>query len=104
MSGPHRQSTPRDEVPPPISPREEPTMADRIRDRETTSMYDGFTRGSSAWTSSWRPGVLETLTASHGPVPRILLRDVGPESPITRPASEEIPSPPDAAGRYQLFG
>ena len=48
--------------------------------------------------------MLETLTDSFGPVPRVLLRDTDAEPPIVRPASDEVPSRPDAAGRYQLFG
>jgi tetratricopeptide (TPR) repeat protein len=53
---------------------------------------------------SRRPGVLETLTGSFGPVPRVMLRDTDVEPPVVRPTSDEVPVWPDAAGRYQLFG
>ena len=48
-------------------------------------------------------GVLEALTASDGPVPRVLLLDTQEyEGPPVRPRSEEVP---DAGpGRYQLLG
>ena len=49
-------------------------------------------------------GVLDTIAATIGPVPRVLLRDTEaePERPrVSRPASPEVP---DAPGRYQFLG
>ena len=45
--------------------------------------------------------VLETLAASVGPVPRVLLRDTDPgtEPPVTRPGSPEMPPSEDRAHR-----
>ena len=61
-----------------------------------------FTFGSSR---SPGPGVLDTLTDSFGPVPRVLLRDTDVDATsIIRPASAEVPSNADTAGRYQFFG
>ena len=57
--------------------------------------------GSSA---AQRTGVLDTLSASIGPVPRVPLRDTEVFAPIVRPASDELPVNAAAAGRYQLFG
>ena len=54
--------------------------------------------------SSRRPGVLESLTDSFGSIPRVLLRDTDAETPIVRPASDEVPTGTGPAGRYQLFG
>jgi serine/threonine-protein kinase len=47
--------------------------------------------------------VLESLRASLGEVPRVLLRDTKdePEPPVVRPAS---PERPDDTGRYQILG
>jgi len=49
------------------------------------------------------PGILETLAATVGPVPRLLLRDTdaGPEPPVVRPYDRASPAP---TVRYQLFG
>ena len=61
-----------------------------------------FKFGSSR---SHGPGVLDTLTDSFGPVPRVLLRDTDVDATsIIRPASAEVPSRPDTVGRYQFFG
>ncbi len=54
-----------------------------------------------------RAGALETLAATIGPVPRVLLRDVGPDEerpPLVRPTSAEIPGPADLPAKLQLFG
>ena len=52
--------------------------------------------------------VLESLAATVGSVPRVLLRDdtgTGePPSPLVRPASPEMPDRPDRSARLQLFG
>ena len=50
--------------------------------------------------------VLETLAASVGPVPRVLLRDTDPgfEPPVTKPTSPEMPAPEDRAARLRLLG
>ena len=50
-------------------------------------------------------GVLADLTASVGPVPRVLLRDTdsGPEPPA-RPGSDAMPAPADRGGPLQLLG
>ena len=82
-------------------------MAERPR-VETARTPDSLGRGPAAVfgsSASRRAGVLEALTDSFGPVPRVLLRDTdgGAEPPIVRPASDEVPVRPDA-GRYQLFG
>src|SRR5262245_18610315 len=52
------------------------------------------------------PGVLETLAATVGPVPRVLLRDTDPgsEPPLHRPGSPEMPPPEDRAARVRLLG
>ena len=51
--------------------------------------------------------VLETLTATSGPMPRVLLPDTGggdDDAPLVRPASEEMPPPADRPARVQLLG
>ena len=50
--------------------------------------------------------LLETLAASVGPVPRVLLRDTDPgaEPPVHRPGSPEMPDPADRAARLRLLG
>ena len=52
------------------------------------------------------PSVLETLAAGIGPVPRVLLRDTdpGPDPPVTKPTSPEMPAPEDRAARLRLLG
>ncbi len=81
-------------------------MAERSR-AETARTPDSLGGPATRFGSSTsrRTGVLETLTDSFGPVPRVLLRnaDGGAEPPIVPPASDEVPVRPDA-GRYQLFG
>ena len=64
--------------------------------------------GTPGMTAAWNEGVphqsvLESLKASLGEVPRVLLRDTKdePEPPMVQPAS---PERPDAAGRYQILG
>ena len=41
-----------------------------------------------------------------GPLPRVLLQDTdaGPEPPLVRPASTELPAPSDRPARLQLLG
>ncbi len=55
-----------------------------------------------------QPGhVLEGLARSIGPMPRVLLRDTGPDETglaITKPSSDEMPAPAERGDRYQLFG
>ncbi len=55
-----------------------------------------------------QPGqVLESLAATIGPVPRILLRDTGDcttEPPLVNPSSAEMPPPADRTLRVQLLG
>ena len=49
-------------------------------------------------------GILDTIGATIGPVPRVLLRDTTPgeePSPLVKPSSPEMPGSP---GRLQLFG
>src|SRR5262245_1020011 len=50
--------------------------------------------------------VLDTLLASVGPVPRLLLRDTdtGIEPPIARPGSPEMPPPEGRTARLRLLG
>ena len=51
--------------------------------------------------------VLETLAATIGPMPRVLLPDTGggeDDAPLVRPASEEMPAPADRPARLQLLG
>src|SRR5947209_15356042 len=50
--------------------------------------------------------VLETLAASVGPVPRVLLRDTDPaiEPPLARPGSLEMPATGDRPARLRLLG
>jgi serine/threonine-protein kinase len=52
------------------------------------------------------PGVLETLAATLGPVPRVLLRDTDPasEPPLARPGSPEMPAAEDRSTRLRLLG
>jgi serine/threonine-protein kinase len=55
-----------------------------------------------------QPGqVLETLTRSIGPMPRVLLPDTLPDdagAAVIKPSSEEVPAPAQRGDRYQLFG
>jgi tetratricopeptide (TPR) repeat protein/tRNA A-37 threonylcarbamoyl transferase component Bud32 len=97
-----RQSTARGPTP------EDTTMAERPHDDETSRPPGALDRGPATALGLSRSrtiGVLEMLTDSFGPVPRVLLRDAdgGPEPPIVRPGSDEVPARPDA-GRYQFFG
>jgi hypothetical protein len=62
--------------------------------------------GAPGMTARWNEevphqSVLESLKASLGEVPRVLLRDAndGPEPPVVRPAS---PERPDDAGRSRF--
>ena len=51
--------------------------------------------------------VLETLAATVGPIPRVLLTDAqGQEdrAPVIQPSSPEMPSPADRSGRVTLLG
>jgi serine/threonine protein kinase/Flp pilus assembly protein TadD len=51
--------------------------------------------------------VLETLTRSVGPMPRVLLPDTAggtEESPLVKPSSTEMPAPADRSSRVQLLG
>jgi eukaryotic-like serine/threonine-protein kinase len=50
--------------------------------------------------------VLEALTATVGPVPRVLLRetDPGTEPAVARPSSPEMPAPEDRSARLRLLG
>ena len=52
------------------------------------------------------PGVLATLAATVGPLPRVLLRDTdaGPEPPVHRPVSPEMPAPTDRSAGLRLLG
>jgi serine/threonine-protein kinase len=53
------------------------------------------------------PGrVLDTLARSVGPMPRVLLpdTDAGPEQPVVKPSSGEMPSPSERSSRVQLLG
>src|SRR5262245_24443651 len=53
------------------------------------------------------PSVLEALTLSLGPVPRVLLADTDATSgagPVVKPSSLEMPAPADRSARLQLFG
>jgi serine/threonine-protein kinase len=55
-----------------------------------------------AVTVDFRPGALETIAESVGPVPHVLLRDTGPDEeagPVLRPAPEA-----DPAIRYRIDG
>jgi tetratricopeptide (TPR) repeat protein/tRNA A-37 threonylcarbamoyl transferase component Bud32 len=55
--------------------------------------------------SSGGASTLEALTASIGPVPRVLLRDTDPGTePSTRTGTAATPTPADHAGRLQLMG
>ena len=48
---------------------------------------------------------LEALTASIGPVPRILLRNTDPDTgPTVGPGTAALPGPADHAGRLELLG
>jgi hypothetical protein len=54
-----------------------------------------------------RGGVLETLAATAGPIPRVLLPDTRGEddgAPLIRPSSSEMPAPADRPPRVQLLG
>jgi serine/threonine protein kinase len=53
-----------------------------------------------------RAGALGTLAESLGDVPRVLLRDHEREgdTPVSRPASPELPARDSVSGRYQLLG
>ena len=55
-----------------------------------------------------QPGhVLESLARSIGPIPRVLLPDTGGDDTvlaIDQPSSDEMASPVERGGRYQLFG
>jgi serine/threonine-protein kinase len=51
--------------------------------------------------------VLETLAASVGPVPRVLLRDTDPaevSESVIRPGSDAMPAPADHSARLRLLG
>src|SRR5262249_19532313 len=50
--------------------------------------------------------VLQTLSTTVGPLPRVLLRDTdaGADPPLVRPASPELPAPADRPARLQLLG
>ena len=53
------------------------------------------------------PAVLASLSASVGPVPRVLLRDSDSPTepgPVVQPGSPEMPTPTDPAARLQLLG
>src|SRR6516225_6985031 len=59
-----------------------------------------------AWPDS-NGGVLESLAATIGTVPCVLLRDEAtsdPPSPVIKPSSSEMPGPIGGVGRLQLFG
>jgi hypothetical protein len=55
-----------------------------------------------------QPGhVLESLARSIGQMPRVLLPDTAPNDvgvAITKPSSDEMPTPAERGDRYQLFG
>jgi serine/threonine-protein kinase len=55
---------------------------------------------------SGHASVLETLAATVGPVPRVLLRDTDPgtEPPVQQPASPGMPAPEARAERLRLLG
>src|SRR5271156_2176688 len=64
--------------------------------------------GGPGVTARWSEGVphrsvLEFVKSLLGEVPSVLLRDsqTGPESPVVRPSSPEMP---EETGRYQLLG
>jgi eukaryotic-like serine/threonine-protein kinase len=69
---------------------------------------EGGTTATLAWRSSvGRSGILETLAATIGTMPRVLLRDpVLDESPapVLRTASGEMPERAERPERLQLFG
>src|SRR5271165_2942979 len=51
--------------------------------------------------------VLDDLTRSIGPIPRVLLRDTDADETglgITTPSSDEMPAPLERGGRYEIFG
>ena len=82
-------------------------MAERASQEETTGSPDAAESGWAVAFGSSRsrqPGVLETLTRSFGPTPRVVLRDTDGTPPIIRPASAEVPARADGGGRYQFFG
>jgi tetratricopeptide (TPR) repeat protein/precorrin-6B methylase 2 len=64
----------------------------------------GLKNGSAPETTG---GVLESLSLTGGPMPRVLLRDTenfnGP-GPVVRPGSDEMPVDGPRAGRLQLLG
>jgi serine/threonine-protein kinase len=66
-------------------------------------------RAATGWSTGQNgAGALATLAATVGPLPRVLLRDTdvdaGPEPPLVRPASTELPDPADRPMRLQLLG
>src|SRR5947209_5735477 len=67
--------------------------------------------GESDVTYSFAPAspgrVLETLAATLGAIPRVLLPDTEEghdASPLVQPTSSEIPGPADRSARVQLLG
>src|SRR5262245_55364325 len=51
--------------------------------------------------------VLDTIAATIGTVPRVLLHDTDPvaeSGPVVRPASTEMPDPTERSARLHLFG
>jgi tetratricopeptide (TPR) repeat protein len=66
---------------------------------------DGDT--SSGFTADGSGRVLDALTATCGPMPRVLLRDADSRDdpgPMVRPSSDEMPLPDDRPVRVQLLG
>jgi serine/threonine-protein kinase len=67
----------------------------------------GEAEAATGWsTGQYGAGALASLAATVGPLPRVLLRDTdaGPEPPLVRPASTELPDPADRPIRLQLLG
>ena len=67
----------------------------------------GETDVSYSFVSETHSVVLETLAATFGAIPRILLPDTEGHdggSPLVQPSSAEIPAPADRTGRVQVLG
>jgi serine/threonine-protein kinase len=59
---------------------------------------------TDAGSSSRLPSVLTALDETVGPIPRVLLRDTGPETPVFKVESDAVPLASDLSGRYHLLG
>ena len=76
-------------------------------DADALSLAHAGQDGPTTATRAGPPSVLDTLAATLGPVPRVLLRDTEPATgpgPLVQPGSPEMPDAGRPPGRLQLLG